>query len=37
MAAWRKSEREDLAPANYKGIGKIIVHIQKQLDQGKNL
>jgi mRNA-degrading endonuclease RelE of RelBE toxin-antitoxin system len=37
IAAWPKSEREDLEPADYKGIGKIIARIQKQLDQGRIL
>jgi hypothetical protein len=37
IAAWPKSEREDLEPDDYKGIGKIISRIQKRLDQGSSM
>jgi mRNA-degrading endonuclease RelE of RelBE toxin-antitoxin system len=37
IAAWPKSEREDLEPDDYKSIGKIIARIQKLLDQGRIL
>jgi mRNA-degrading endonuclease RelE of RelBE toxin-antitoxin system len=37
MAAWPKSEREDLEPEDYKAIGKIISRLQSRLDQGRNL
>jgi hypothetical protein len=37
IAAWPKSEREDLEPADYKTIGKIIAHIEKLLEQGRML
>ncbi len=37
IAAWPKSEREDLEPDDYKAIGKIIARIQKLLDQGRIL
>ena len=33
IAAWSKSEREDLDRADYKAIGKLIARIQTQLDQ----
>ena len=33
IAAWPKSEREDLERDDYKAIGKIIARIQKHLDQ----
>jgi mRNA-degrading endonuclease RelE of RelBE toxin-antitoxin system len=35
LAAWPKSEREDLEPDDYKAIGKVIARIQKLLDEGK--
>jgi hypothetical protein len=35
IAAWPKSEREDLEPEDYKAIGKIIARIQELLDHGK--
>jgi mRNA-degrading endonuclease RelE of RelBE toxin-antitoxin system len=35
LAAWRKSEREDLEPDDYKSIGKVIARIQELLDEGK--
>lgn len=35
LAAWSKSEREDLEPDDYKTIGKIVSHIQKLLDEGR--
>lgn len=34
IAAWPKSEREDLETDDYKAIGKVIARIQKLLDQG---
>jgi mRNA-degrading endonuclease RelE of RelBE toxin-antitoxin system len=37
IAAWPKSEREDLEPDDYKAIGRIITRIQKLLDQGRIL
>ena len=37
IAAWPKSEREDLEPDDYKAIGKIITRINKLLDQGSIL
>jgi hypothetical protein len=37
IAAWPKSEREDLEPDDYKAIGRIIERIQNLLDQGKIL
>jgi hypothetical protein len=37
IAAWPKSEREDLEPDDYTGIGKIISRIQKRLDQGSSM
>jgi mRNA-degrading endonuclease RelE of RelBE toxin-antitoxin system len=37
IAAWPKSEREDLEPGDYKAIGKIIARIQELLDQGRIL
>ena len=36
IAAWPKSEREDLERDDYKAIGKTIARIQTQLDQGRN-
>ena len=36
IAAWPKSEREDLQPGDYKAIGNSIAHIQKMLDQGRS-
>jgi mRNA-degrading endonuclease RelE of RelBE toxin-antitoxin system len=36
IAAWPKSEREDLERDDYKAIGKMIAHIQVHLDQGRN-
>jgi hypothetical protein len=35
LAAWPKSEREDLEPDDYKAIGKVIARIQKLLEEGK--
>ena len=35
LAAWPKSEREDLEPEDYRAIGKVIARIQKLLDEGK--
>jgi mRNA-degrading endonuclease RelE of RelBE toxin-antitoxin system len=35
LAAWPKSEREDLEPDDYKAIGKVIARIQRLLDEGK--
>ena len=35
LAAWPKSEREDLEPGDYKAVGKVIARIQKLLDEGK--
>jgi mRNA-degrading endonuclease RelE of RelBE toxin-antitoxin system len=37
IAAWPKSEREDLDLDDYEAIGKIIARIQKLLDQGRIL
>jgi hypothetical protein len=37
IAAWPKSEREDLERDEYKAIGKTIARIQAQLDQGRDL
>jgi hypothetical protein len=37
IAAWPKSEREDLEGDDYKAIGKIIARVQKLLDQGRIL
>jgi mRNA-degrading endonuclease RelE of RelBE toxin-antitoxin system len=37
IAAWPKSEREDLEPDDYKAIGGILERIQILLDQGKIL
>jgi mRNA-degrading endonuclease RelE of RelBE toxin-antitoxin system len=37
IAAWPKSEREDLERDDYKAIGKIIARIQTDLDRGRNL
>jgi len=37
IAAWPKSEREDLERDDYKAIGKTIARIQTQLDQRRNL
>ena len=36
IAAWPKSEREDLEREDYKAIGKLIARIQAQLDQGRS-
>jgi mRNA-degrading endonuclease RelE of RelBE toxin-antitoxin system len=36
IAAWAKSEREDLERDDYKAIGQMIAHIQMHLDQGRN-
>ena len=36
IAAWPKSEREDLERHDYKVIGKIIERVQTQLDQRRN-
>jgi mRNA-degrading endonuclease RelE of RelBE toxin-antitoxin system len=35
IAAWPKSEREDLEPDDYKAIGKIIARIQDLMDRGR--
>ena len=35
IAAWPKSEREDLEPDDYKSIGRIIARIQGLMDQGR--
>jgi mRNA-degrading endonuclease RelE of RelBE toxin-antitoxin system len=35
IAAWSKSEREDLERDDYKAIGKMIARIQTHLDQGR--
>src|SRR3954470_907470 len=35
IAAWPKSEREDLEPDDYKAIGKIIARLQHLLDRGR--
>ncbi len=35
LAAWPKSEREDLEPQDYRAIGKVIARIQKLLDEEK--
>jgi mRNA-degrading endonuclease RelE of RelBE toxin-antitoxin system len=37
IAAWAKSEREDLEPADYKTLGKVIARIQRLLDEGRTL
>jgi mRNA-degrading endonuclease RelE of RelBE toxin-antitoxin system len=37
IAAWPKSEREDLERDDYKAIGKIITRIQTHRDQERNL
>ena len=37
IAAWPKSEREDLGRDDYKAIGRIIARIQELLDQGRIL
>jgi hypothetical protein len=37
IAAWPKSEREDLDPDDYKAIGKVVARIQNLLDQGRIL
>jgi len=37
IAAWPKSEREDLDRDDYKAIGKIISRIERLLDQGRIL
>ena len=36
IAAWPKSEREDLERDDYKAIGKTIARVQTQLDQRRN-
>ena len=36
IAAWPKSEREDLERDDYKAIGKTIARIQTQWDQRRN-
>ncbi len=36
IAAWPKSEREDLGRDDYKAIGKMIARIQNQLDRRRN-
>jgi mRNA-degrading endonuclease RelE of RelBE toxin-antitoxin system len=36
IAAWPKSEREDLERDDYKAIGKMIVRIQTHLDRRRN-
>ena len=35
LAAWPKSEREDLEPEDYEAIGKVIARIERLLDEGK--
>jgi mRNA-degrading endonuclease RelE of RelBE toxin-antitoxin system len=37
IAAWPKSEREDLERSDYKAIGRIIMHIQTHVDNRRNL
>jgi len=37
IAAWPKSDCEDLEPGDYKAIAKMIAHIEKLLDQGRIL
>jgi hypothetical protein len=37
LSAWPKSEREDLAPADYNAIGKAVAHIRELLDAGRIL
>ena len=37
IAAWPKSEREDLERDDYNAIGKISARIQTHLDQGRSL
>jgi hypothetical protein len=37
IAAWSKSEREDLKPDDYRAIGRIIVRIEELLDEGRIL
>jgi hypothetical protein len=34
IAAWPKSEREDLEPGDYRAIGQVIVRIRDLLKQG---
>ncbi len=34
LAAWPKSEREDLEPDDDKAIGKVVARIQKLLEEG---
>jgi mRNA-degrading endonuclease RelE of RelBE toxin-antitoxin system len=35
IAAWPKSEREDLEPDDYRSIGKLIARIQDLMDRGR--
>jgi hypothetical protein len=35
IAAWPKSEREDLTPQDYRSIGRALARIQKLLAEGK--
>jgi hypothetical protein len=35
LAAWPKSEREDLEPDDYKAIGKVVARIERLLDEGR--
>lgn len=35
LAAWPKSEREDLEPRDYRAIGKVIARILKLLEEGQ--
>jgi hypothetical protein len=35
LAAWPKSEREDLEPQDYRAIGKVVARIQRLLEEGK--
>ena len=37
IAAWPKSEREDLSQADYRTIGKVVARVHSLLDQGKIL
>lgn len=35
IAAWSKSEREDLTPQDYRAIGQVIARIQRLLEEGE--
>ena len=37
IAAWAKSEREDLQLADYKAIGKMITRVHTLLNEGRTL